>query len=84
MKYAILVIETGEYLYSFSGMSNTLLRSKQESQHPGCKVAKFFFKKEAEDKLKTVGECIVFNNETLQTNKNLYMFEIIEINDETI
>lgn len=83
-KYAILLIETGEYLYSVDGDSEANLRSTEEQgsiPNDRFKPVIFNSKEKAYRRLVYDNQFIILNNEKIITSKNLNLFEIVEIEE---
>ena len=82
MKYAILVIETGEYLYGLEGNPRYTLRSTEEFHGNNYHIMLFNSKDEALDKL-LKGEknnaWVRICNEQVSTIDNIELFEVVEM-----
>jgi len=87
-KYAILVIETGEYIYRYKN-SNTY-RSTEELCYSKSgmvpEIYTFNSKKAAELILSDIGKFafVIIHDKKIFTAENLELFEVVEVHDETV
>lgn len=82
-KYAILIIETGEYIYSLSGLPTFTFRSTEEvPKYGGYSIMLFNSKESALNKLlneKKDNAWVLICGKSVSTKDNIELFEIVEM-----